>query len=39
MIYNIYIYSGSNRGIMVIVVGNGHSDPISNPCLCCLHFT
>ena len=25
-------------GVMVIVIGNGHSDPSSNPEWACLHF-
>ena len=27
----IYIYTGGTRGLMVIVVGNGHCDTSSNP--------
>ena len=27
------------RGVMVIVVGNGHGDTSSNPGQYCLHFT
>ena len=34
----IYIY-GSARGVMVIVVGNGHGDTSSNPGRDWLHFT
>ena len=37
----IYIYmpSGCARGVMVIVVGNGHGDTISNHGRDWLHFT
>ena len=31
--------SGSARGVMVIVVGNGHSDTSSSPRRDWLHFT
>ena len=31
--------SGGARGVMVIIVGNGHSDTSSNPGLDWLHFT
>ena len=34
-----YIYWGSARGVMVIVVGNGHDDSSSNPGQDWLHFT
>ena len=34
-----YIYLGGARGVMVIVVGNGHSDTSSNPGRDWLHFT
>ena len=30
---------GSARGVIVIVVGNGHGDMSSNPGRDCLHFT
>ena len=32
-------YNGGARGVMVIVVGNGHSDTSSNPGRDWLHFT
>ena len=36
----IYIYTlGGARGVMVIVLGNGHSDTSSNPGWDWLHFT
>ena len=35
----IYIYIGGDRRVMVIVVGNGRSDPSSKPTRNCLHFT
>ena len=28
---DIYVYYGGARGVMVTVVGNGHSDMSSNP--------
>ena len=28
---NIILYSGGARGVIVIVVGNEHGDPSSNP--------
>ena len=34
----IIIYGGA-RGVMVIVVGNGHCNTCSNPRRECLHFT
>ena len=33
------IQDGGARGVMVIVVGNGHGDTISNPRRDWLHFT
>ena len=27
----IHVYTGGARGVMVIVVGNGHGDTSSNP--------
>ena len=33
------IYLGGARGVMVIVIGNGHSDTGSNPGQDWLHFT
>ena len=38
---NMYVYKneGGARGVMVIVVGNGHGDTSSNPGLDWLHFT
>ena len=30
---------GWDRGVMVTVVGKEHSEQISNPWICCLHFT
>ena len=33
------INDGGAHGVMVIVVGNGHDDTISNPGLDWLHFT
>ena len=39
---NIHIIKswwGGARGVMVIVVGNGHDDPSSNPGRDWLHFT
>ena len=35
----IYIYNGGAWSIIVIVVGNGQCDPISNSRRSCLHFT
>ena len=35
----IYIYIGGACGVMVIVIGNGHSDASSNPGRDRLHFT
>ena len=32
-------FNGGARGVMVIVVGNGHSDTRSNPWRDWLHFT
>ena len=32
-------YFGGSRGIMVIVIGNGHGDTSSNPGRDSLHFT
>ena len=36
---NWYTYIGDARGVMVIVVGNGHGDTSSNPGRDWLHFT
>ena len=33
------IENGGARGVMVIIVGNGHSDPSSNPGQDWLYFT
>ena len=33
------VYRGGARGVMVIVVGNGHGDTSSNPGRDWLHFT
>ena len=30
---------GGTNGIMVIIIGNGHGDPSSNPGHGCLHFS
>ena len=35
----IYIYYGGARGVMVIILGNGHGDTSSNPEEVWLHFT
>ena len=35
----ILVNSGGARGVMVIVVGNGHGDTSSNPGSGWLHFT
>ena len=35
----IYIYIGGARGVMVLVVGNGHGDTSSNSGRVWLHFT
>ena len=41
--YIMHTYSYTNRGgvcsVMVIIIGNGHSDSSSNFGLGCLHFT
>ena len=37
--YNDNILLGGARGVMVIVVGNGHGDTSSNPGRDWLHFT
>ena len=34
-----YIHHGGARGVVVIVVGNGHGDTSSNPGRDWLHFT
>ena len=34
----IYIYFGGARGVLLIVVGNGHGDTSSNPGRDWLHF-
>ena len=31
MIWHLITYNGGARGVMVIVVGNGHTDTSSNP--------
>ena len=37
---NIYVFKfGGAHGVMVIVIGNGHGEPSSNPRQGCLHFT
>ena len=36
--YQVYL-SGGARGVVVIVVGNGHSDTSSNPGRDWMHFT
>ena len=36
---NIINFYGGARGVMVIVVGNGHGDMSSNPEQDCLHFS
>ena len=33
-----YIFHGGARGVMVIVVGNGHGDSSSNPGLIAFHI-
>ena len=39
-ILQVYVnHVGSARGVMVIVVGNGHDDTSSNPGRDWLHFT
>ena len=39
-IFNYYVeYNIDTRGVMVIVVGNGHGDTSSNPGRDWLHFT
>ena len=38
-LFNNLLYFGGACGIMVIVVGNGHSDTSSNPGCDWLHFT
>ena len=38
-IYLKIIYIGGARGVMVIVIGNGHDDTSSNPGRDWLHFT
>ena len=35
----IFVVCGGARGVMVIVVGNGHGDTSSNPGRDWLHFT
>ena len=37
--YYIYIHIGGARGVVIIVVGNGHGDTCSNPRRDWLHFT
>ena len=32
-------FHGGARGVMVIIVGNGHGDPSSNLRRGCMHFT
>ena len=40
MVYNVYYnYTVGARGVVVIVVGNGHGDTSSNPGRDWLHFT
>ena len=39
ILYYISFIWGGARGVMVIVVGNGHGDKISNPGRDWLHFT
>ena len=39
VIYIWILYYGGARGVMVIVVGNGHGDTSSNPGLDWLYFT
>ena len=34
-----YLHLGGARGVMVIVVGNGHADTSSNPGRDWVHFT
>ena len=36
---NLFIVNGGACGVMVIVIGNGHSDTSSNPGRSWLHFT
>ena len=33
------LITGSTCGVMIIIVGNEHDDPCSNPGRGCLHFT
>ena len=38
-VFICYIFMGDARGVMVIVIGNGHGDTSSNPGRDWLHFT
>ena len=38
-VHNLKVTLGGARGVMVIVVGNGHGDTSSNPGRDWLHFT
>ena len=38
-LHNMKVMKGSTRGVMVIVVGNGHGNTSSNPGQDWLHFT